>query len=104
MGGTGVSQDVYRIKDEISVSLKIEEWSAAKQKWLPFERSDVQVEFTMLDPHLRKTFKKDKEVRREREGKGNAWNATFEASFRELLRCCLRSWRLRYLNFRFCYS
>lgn len=59
--GTGVSQDVYRIKDEISVSLKIEEWSAAKQKWLPFERSDVQVEFTMLDPHLRKTFKKDKE-------------------------------------------
>ncbi|QDZ24928.1 dolichyl-diphosphooligosaccharide-protein glycosyltransferase [Chloropicon primus] len=61
MGERGETKDRYRIKDKLAVSMKVEEWSAAKQEWLPFEGEDLQLEFTMLDPHLRKTFSKDAE-------------------------------------------
>ena len=61
-GVPGQTQEVYRIKDKLRVTTRVEEWSAAKQAWLPFGREDLQVEFTMLDPHLRKTFSKDSQV------------------------------------------
>lgn len=61
-GERGETKDVYRIKDELAVSLRVEEWSAALQKWTPFGADDIQLEFTMLDPHVRKTFSKDAEV------------------------------------------
>ena len=42
---------VYREKDDVVVSIKIEEKMG--DKWVPFASSDVQVEYVMLDPHLR---------------------------------------------------
>lgn len=65
MRATGEAKEVYRIKDELSVSVVVEEWSASKQAWLPYvqgEGKELQVELTMLDPHVRKTFKADKGV------------------------------------------
>ena len=47
---------VYRVKDEITYSLKLEEYDAAKGGWSPFEASDVQMEFVMLDPFERITL------------------------------------------------
>ena len=63
MRATGEAKEVYRIKDELSVSVVVEEWSASKQAWLPYvqgEGKELQVELTMLDPHVRKTFKAEK--------------------------------------------
>ena len=44
------------MKDEITYSLKLEEYDAAKGGWSPFEASDVQMEFVMLDPFERITL------------------------------------------------
>ena len=60
--GATESQDVYRIKDELTVSLVVQQWDAVLQKWLPFKANDMQVELTMLDPHLRTTFQQNKVV------------------------------------------
>lgn len=60
----GETKDVYRIKDELVVSMRMEEWDSLKQKWTPYngmpnpEGKEVQVELTMLSPHVRKTFSK----------------------------------------------
>jgi oligosaccharyltransferase complex subunit beta len=65
MRETGETKEIYRIKDELLVSVVVEEWSASKQAWLPYiqeEGKELQVELTMLDPHVRKTFKADKGV------------------------------------------
>jgi oligosaccharyltransferase complex subunit beta len=45
---------VYRIKDEIVYKLTIERYSGGE--WIPFCGNDVQVEFVMLDPYVRKTL------------------------------------------------
>ncbi|TFJ86892.1 hypothetical protein NSK_001980 [Nannochloropsis salina CCMP1776] len=44
---------VYRIKDDIIYSLVIEEYDADRGGWVPYQASDVQLEFVMLDPHIR---------------------------------------------------
>lgn len=48
---------VYRIKDEIVYSMIVEEYTNGK--WLPFKANDMQLEFVMLDPYVRKTLSSD---------------------------------------------
>jgi oligosaccharyltransferase complex subunit beta len=45
---------VYRIKDDIVYSMIVEEYSNGN--WKPFSANDLQMEFVMLDPHVRKTM------------------------------------------------
>lgn len=48
---------VYRIKDEIVYSMIVEE--NVNGVWKPFVCHDMQMEFVMLDPHVRKTMTPD---------------------------------------------
>ena len=48
---------IYRIKDELTYSLVVEEWKDGG--WAPFTAEDMQLEFVMLDPHVRATLKAD---------------------------------------------
>ena len=48
---------VYRIKDEIVYSMIVEEFTDGQ--WRPFTADDMQMEFVMLDPHVRKTMTSD---------------------------------------------
>ncbi|KAK4052275.1 oligosaccharyl transferase glycoprotein complex, beta subunit [Microbotryomycetes sp. JL221] len=50
----GVTSKQYKVKDEIDVEIDISEWHQGR--WQPFIASDVQLELTMLDPHLRVTL------------------------------------------------
>lgn len=50
---------VYRIKDELTYSMTVEEYAGGK--WIPFHADDMQLEFVMLDAHVRKTMKADSE-------------------------------------------
>ncbi len=34
-------------------SVDIHEWDAQSKSWVPFQASDVQLEFVRLDPHVR---------------------------------------------------
>jgi oligosaccharyltransferase complex subunit beta len=45
---------VYRIKDEIVYSMVVEEY--VDNSWVPFSADDMQMEFVMLDPYVRKTL------------------------------------------------
>ena len=64
----GKTQDVYRIQDLMVVTAAVEEWRPEGQAWVPFHADDIQIEFTMLDPHLRATMHMNAEVsKRERE-------------------------------------
>ena len=47
----GSQQDAYTIRDTVSFGLTIEELDG--EKWVPFVRDDVQMEFSMLDPAYR---------------------------------------------------
>ncbi|KAL3159401.1 hypothetical protein ABBQ38_009831 [Trebouxia sp. C0009 RCD-2024] len=47
----------YRVRDEIDFSVNIQE--RVDGRWQPFKAKDVQVEFTMLDPHVRATLQPD---------------------------------------------
>ncbi|KAF1332729.1 putative dolichyl-diphosphooligosaccharide-protein glycosyltransferase 48kd subunit, partial [Globisporangium splendens] len=59
---------VYRIKDNLTYSFDIHELKDGK--WVPYAASDVQLEFVMLDPYVRKTMTHD--------NKGH-FSVTFEA-------------------------
>jgi len=48
---------VYRIKDDIVYSMIVEEYSL--DEWKPFQADDMQLEFVMLDPYVRKTLTSD---------------------------------------------
>lgn len=48
---------VYRIKDEIVYSMIVEEYNHGV--WRPFSADDMQLEFVMLDPYIRKTMSCD---------------------------------------------
>jgi len=48
---------VYRIKDQIVYTMIVEEYSS--DEWKPFVASDMQMEFVMLDPYVRKTMAVD---------------------------------------------
>eukprot|EP00204_Picochlorum_oklahomense_P002003 CAMPEP_0118798328 /NCGR_PEP_ID=MMETSP1161-20130426/729_1 /TAXON_ID=249345 /ORGANISM="Picochlorum oklahomensis, Strain CCMP2329" /LENGTH=370 /DNA_ID=CAMNT_0006725715 /DNA_START=72 /DNA_END=1181 /DNA_ORIENTATION=- len=45
---------LYRIKDDVQVFVDIEECNSSRCQ--PFDGKDVQVEFVMLDPYIRKTL------------------------------------------------
>ena len=45
---------VYRIKEDLQYFVDLHMWDGAA--WQPYEADDVQMEFVMLDPHLRKTL------------------------------------------------
>lgn len=59
---------VYRIKDNLTFAFDLHELRDGE--WRPFEANDVQLEFVMLDPHVRKTMTHD--------GQGH-FSVTFEA-------------------------
>lgn len=59
---------VYRVKDNLTYSFDIHELKDGE--WVPYAASDVQLEFVMLDPHVRKTLTHD--------NKGH-FSVTFEA-------------------------
>lgn len=48
---------VYRIKDEIVYNMIVEEYR--DNQWHPFSTNDMQMEFVMLDPYVRKTMTSD---------------------------------------------
>ena len=52
---------VYRIKDELYYEVTMEQWvpSPSGGGWEPFHAEDVQLEFVMLDPFIRKTLSSD---------------------------------------------
>lgn len=52
--GESQTQDSYRIKDQITYSVSIEEFTQGK--WSPLEADDVQLEFVMLDPYVRQNL------------------------------------------------
>lgn len=49
---------VYRIKDNLTYSFDVVELKNGK--WEPFQADDMQMEFVMLDPYVRKTISHDK--------------------------------------------
>lgn len=48
---------VYRVKDNLTYSFDLHELKDGK--WVPYTASDVQLEFVMLDPYVRKTMSHD---------------------------------------------
>jgi oligosaccharyltransferase complex subunit beta len=52
--GGDVSPAVYRIKDEVEFAVDIEE--CGRGGCGPYRADDVQVEFVMLDPYVRRTL------------------------------------------------
>ncbi|RLN70036.1 hypothetical protein BBJ28_00023461 [Nothophytophthora sp. Chile5] len=48
---------VYRVKDNLTYSLDLHELKDGK--WVPYKAADVQLEFVMLDPHVRTTLTHD---------------------------------------------
>ncbi|RLN49007.1 hypothetical protein BBJ28_00020580 [Nothophytophthora sp. Chile5] len=48
---------VYRVKDNLTYSLDLHELKDGK--WVPYKADDVQLEFVMLDPHVRTTLTHD---------------------------------------------
>ncbi len=51
---------VYRIKDEIVYKMIVEEFKDGS--WKPFAANDMQMEFVMLDPYVRKNMIADKQT------------------------------------------
>jgi oligosaccharyltransferase complex subunit beta len=66
--GEKEAPELYTIKDHIEFSIELEEWKG--RRWIPFNANDVQLEFSMIDPHIRTTLKND--------GKGK-YSTIFEA-------------------------
>jgi len=52
---------VYRVKDVVKYSVFLEEYVHGREGdgWQPFRGDDVQLEFVMLDPYIRKTLDHD---------------------------------------------
>ncbi|TDH73849.1 hypothetical protein CCR75_006284 [Bremia lactucae] len=50
---------VYRVKDNLTYSMDLHELKSGQ--WLPFKGNDVQLEFVMLDPHIRTTLTHDEQ-------------------------------------------
>uniref|UniRef100_A0A7S3XL48 Dolichyl-diphosphooligosaccharide--protein glycosyltransferase 48 kDa subunit n=1 Tax=Heterosigma akashiwo TaxID=2829 RepID=A0A7S3XL48_HETAK len=48
---------VYRVNDDVAYSFAVEVYNG--EKWEPFNTDDLQIEFVMLDPYIRKTMTND---------------------------------------------
>lgn len=55
--GESAPSAVYRVLDDVSFSIVLEQWTGTE--WKPFLADDVQLEFQMLDPYVRLTMKHD---------------------------------------------
>jgi oligosaccharyltransferase complex subunit beta len=55
-----VEASTYRVTDNVTFEVDIEQWDSETGKWAPFVSNDVQLEFIMLDPYVRQFFKADK--------------------------------------------
>lgn len=53
--GESTTPENYRIAEDLEYTVVLEEWDGTK--FVPFEASDVQVEFIMLDPYIRTSLK-----------------------------------------------
>lgn len=47
----------YRIGQQIEYRVTLEQWNGDQKQWQPYVADDVQLEFTMLDPHVRQFLK-----------------------------------------------
>ncbi|CAK9225976.1 unnamed protein product [Sphagnum troendelagicum] len=56
-GGSGDEPSMYRITDHLEFSLEIYEWTG--REWVPYQADDVQVQFYMMSPYIRKTLSHD---------------------------------------------
>lgn len=57
VGAAESEPSTYRIKDDISVSVVLQEYDSKTDAWQPFVADDVQLEFVMLDPYIRTYMK-----------------------------------------------
>jgi hypothetical protein len=47
----GVTQDTYRVKDQLEYLIDIFEYDYKTSSWKPFLTDDLQLEFTMMNPY-----------------------------------------------------
>jgi len=57
--GGEVNPRSYRIKDDITVSVTLEEYDQSTDSWKPYVAKDVQLSLIMLDPYIRTTLNAD---------------------------------------------
>lgn len=55
--GETQSHSVYTVEETLVVSVDIQEWTG--EEWIAFKGNDVQIEFVMLDPYIRRTLSHD---------------------------------------------
>lgn len=48
-----LTQDTYRIKDELQYSIDILEFDIKNMKWKPYVANDIQMEYVMMNPYYR---------------------------------------------------
>jgi len=53
--GETIAPAIYTIKDHVVFSTQLEEWNG--RRWTPYLTDDVQFEFIMLDPHVRRIMR-----------------------------------------------
>jgi len=68
--GESQPSSAYRIKDNITYSVEIEE--SVGGKWVPYVADDIQLEFVMLDPYVRLNLARD-------DSKSSTYSVTFTA-------------------------
>ncbi|OCF73538.1 oligosaccharyltransferase complex subunit beta [Kwoniella mangroviensis CBS 8886] len=87
-------RELYTKKDDITYSLTLAKHyttSNGTSAWEPFEVDDIQLEFTMLDPHIRTALKQDKSAVVEQ---GTNFKARFDAPDRHgVFKFVVEYWR-----------
>jgi len=59
VGGGPLNPLSYRVKDDISFAVIIEEYNLQQDKWVAYVSKDVQLSIIMLDPYIRQTLSAD---------------------------------------------
>eukprot|EP00300_Choanocystis_sp_HF-7_P024811 c2635_g1_i1.p1 GENE.c2635_g1_i1~~c2635_g1_i1.p1 ORF type:complete len:438 (+),score=116.68 c2635_g1_i1:31-1344(+) len=57
LAGKSERPTIYRVMDDLEFAVRIEEWNGAA--WVAYTATDVQLDFQMLDPYIRKTLASD---------------------------------------------
>jgi len=55
--GESTKPSSFRVEDPLQFRMVIEQWNG--EKWVAYKADDVQLDFTMLDPHVRKSMSHD---------------------------------------------
>ncbi|KAJ9125623.1 hypothetical protein QFC22_000585 [Naganishia vaughanmartiniae] len=90
------SREMYRIKDGVTYSATISEYSTenGQSSWHPFSANDIQLDFTMLDPHVRTTLH---ERALTADGQATEYDVTFKCPDRHgVFKFVLDYWRPGY--------